>query len=124
MAGNHNVVVTTDHEVMSVTTAGDLAWHTPITDPHPEFASSHQLDLWRYLDRRRIGRRQGPRAAPDDVGGSILKLDNATGAVVSSADTYEPAAPIGYSGTASSRQAPWRTIPSRTWAGDHHRRAQ
>lgn len=96
-ASNGNLIVTAGNEVISVTPAGAVAWHVTLTDPHPEIATPHIISV--YGDDGTVDvlvdtKVQG--AAPGYAGGSIVKLDNATGNVAASQSTFRPAAPLGY----------------------------
>lgn len=91
------IIVTTDDEVVAVKPDGTVAWHVPIPDPHPEISAPHIISVYGDLTTVDVSvdfKVQG--AAPDDVGGSIVKLANATGAQTASQDTFRPAAPLGY----------------------------
>lgn len=96
-ASNGNVIVTAGNEVISVTPAGAVAWHVPLTDPHPEIATPHIISVYGddgTVDVLVDNKVQG--AAPSYAGGSIVKLDDATGNVAASQTTFRPAAPLGF----------------------------
>ena len=86
-----------DDEVVAVKPDGTVAWHTAIPDPHPEIEGPHILSV--YGDTSTVDvsvDSKVPGAAPDFVGGSIVKLSNATGGPTSTRNTFRPAAPLGY----------------------------
>jgi hypothetical protein len=97
LAGNGNVIVIANNDVISVTPAGAIAWRKTIADPKPSINAPHLLSAYggeSTVDVVVDAKAQG--AAPGYVGGSIVKLDNATGAVTATEATFRPAAPIGY----------------------------
>lgn len=99
--GHGNVIVTSDHQVLSITPDGSVAWHTPIPDAHPEIPGAHISAVYGNGPASTIDvsvdlKVQGP--APSRFGGKVVHLDAATGAPTGSEDSYRPAAPIGYGG--------------------------
>lgn len=100
-ASNGNLIVLADSEVISVTPAGAIAWHVTIADPNPRIGGPHLVSAYgndATVDVAVDAKVQGP--APGFTGGSIVKLDNATGAVTGTQATLRPAAPLGYAGNA------------------------
>jgi PQQ-like domain len=92
-----NIIVTTDDEVVAVKTDGTVAWHVAIPDPHPEVDGPHIISVYGDVNTVDVlvdSKVQG--AGPDDFGGSIVKLANASGAQTASQNTFRPAAPLGY----------------------------
>lgn len=97
LSSNGNIIVTTDDEVVAVKPDGTVQWHVAIPDPHPEIDAPHIVSVYGNVETVDVSvdfKVQG--AAPDYVGGSIVKLSNASGAQMASQDTLRPAAPIGY----------------------------
>jgi hypothetical protein len=97
LSSDGKIIVTTDDEVVAVKPDGTVAWHVPIPDPHPEISAPHIISVYGDLTTVDVSvdsKVQG--AAPDYFGGSIVKLDNATGDQTAGTDTFRPAAPIGY----------------------------
>ena len=96
-AANGNIIVTTDDQVVSVRPDGTVAWNVTIPDAHPEIDAPHIISVYggySTVDVLVDTKVQG--AAPSYAGGTILKLDNESGALTTSQDTFRPAAPLGY----------------------------
>ena len=98
-ASNGNIIVTTDDEVVSVQPDGTVAWHAAIPDAHPEIGAPHIISV--YGDDTTVDvhvdlKVQG--AAPNYVGGYVVKLSNGSGLATASENTFRPAAPLGYAG--------------------------
>lgn len=97
VAANGNVIVTTDSQVVSVRPDGTVAWNTTIPDAHPEIGAPHIISVYGDISTVDVlvdTKAQG--AAPTYAGGSVVKLDNETGAPTTTQATFRPAAPLGY----------------------------